>query len=199
MRLTLFLFFVFSSTFLFAQESDVIIMKNKKGKTVKVLGEGIFIKGVSVQGNELNGYIQKIKNDSIFVQHGVTKLVAMDMGTKIDTFFYTQKHHYLDLDKLDLKATSQFGGRKRGTVFVENLMAIGSIGYILLETVNGLRTKQSFNSNNRLESMGYAAGVYLASRGLKKIRLAKNNVRKYQFEYIPAEKVPELLRPNKDN
>lgn len=199
MRYIFFILSILFSSSIIAQESDVVLVKNKKGVTIKVLGQGTFIKAISVQGHELNGFINRIHNDSIYLSHGQTKLVSTALGAVIDTFFYQQQHHYLDLYQLYYDATSQFGGKQKfRNVFIDKILAVGSIGFIILETVNGLRSNQKFSDNNRLESIGIAAGVYVGSRFIKKARSRKYNASKYQFEYIKSGSIPALLKSNKE-
>lgn len=183
-----------------AQKSDVVIIKNKKGHTVKVYGEGSFIRGVTKYGHSVNGFISHIENDTLAILHGETALFKTEMGTVIDTVHRTLKFHYLDFEKLDIDAKTQFGGKKKFVdAYLDKILAIGSIGFIILETVNGLRSSEKFSSNNRWRSIGIAAGVYVVSRGIKKIRTDRNNVKKsYHFMYIKADEIQDLIKSDKD-
>jgi hypothetical protein len=199
-RLVLLLILFCSVQPLVAQKSDVVIIKNKKGNTVKVYGEGSFIRGVTKYGHSVNGFISHIENDTLAILHGETALFKTEMGTVIDTIHRTMKFHYLDFQKLDLDANTQFGGKNKFVdVYLDKILAIGSLGFIALETVNGLRSSEKFSSNNRWRSIGIAAGVYVVSRGIKKIRTSRDNVKKsYYFMYIKADEIKDLIKSDKD-
>lgn len=143
-----------------SQQSDFIVLKKRNNRTLKTYYPGVFISAVTYNGFNINGFIKDIRNDSVIILQQERKLMATDFGATLDTLAYT-----IAVDYHDIKAfhfTSQYTwGRKRGfaAVTLPRLMVIGGTGYVALELINTAYRKESINANNKLTSLGIAAGV----------------------------------------
>ena len=171
-----------------AQQSDFLVVKKHNNKTLRTYYEGSFLSAETYEGFQINGFIVAIRNDSILIRQYQTQLVGTQMGSKIDTLVYTFGFYYGQIKKFNLKA-DDITGRKKGfaVLSLPNLMIIGGIGFITLELVNTAYRHESLTENNKLASLGIAAGVAAAGFIWKYIAKSRNKVGgKYKMVYVKA-------------
>lgn len=149
----------------FAQPSDYIVLKKKNNRTLKTYFPGTFISAVTYTGFTLNGIIQQIRNDSVFIQQQEIRQLPTQFGVPIlDTIEYTIRLHYEEIRAYSYTvARSGRSYRRRGGM-IQNLMIIGGTGFIVLELVNTVYRNESLSDGNKLTAMAIAAGV--AATGL---------------------------------
>ncbi len=170
-----------------AQTSDVLVLKKKNNRTLKTYTTGSIIKAYTNYNYELNGYIQEIKNDTIFILNERTALFQDGMGSFIDTVRTAVAIHYRDIEVFNYKATSL--GRQRGFSknFVPIVLKTASAAFIVLESVNTLYAGDSFTRGNRLRDMGIAAGVFVGAHLWQNWQNNRNRAgRDFQVIYIKA-------------
>jgi hypothetical protein len=146
-----------------AQQSDFIVLKKRNDRPLKSYYAGVFISAVTNSGFTINGYITDIRNDSVFVQQEIKKLVPTQFGSKIDTVRYNYGLLYTEIAKFNYEGTQRYG-KKKGFVEVAlpKIMIIGGVGFIVLELVNTVYRGESLSDNNKLAALGIAAGVAAA-------------------------------------
>lgn len=143
-----------------SQQSDFIVLKKRNNRTLKTYYPGAFISAVTYGGFNINGFIKDIRNDSVIILQQERKLMATDFGAALDTLMYTIAFDYHEIKSFHF--TSQYTwGRKRGfaEVALPRLLMIGGTGYVALELINTAYRKESISANNKLLSLGIAAGV----------------------------------------
>jgi hypothetical protein len=173
-----------------SQKSDFIVLKKRNNRTLKTYYPGEFISAVTNNGFPINGFIKDIRHDSIILLQQQRELVAAGFGTELDTVSYILSVDYRDIKSFHY--TSQYTwGRKRGfaEVTLPKLMMAGGAGFIILELVNTAYRKESINANNKMTSLGIAAGI--AAVGFAITRFQKHSDKaggKYKVFYIKNNK-----------
>lgn len=189
-QILLFISFVFCSHFVFSQQSDFIVLKKKNNRTLRTYYPGAFISAVTHNDFEVNGFITAIRNDSLIIRQEELQLMASEtgMGTVLDTFIYTIGIDYRQIKQFNYQKNYSWGGRKGFVqVYVPKLMIIGGIGFVVLEAVNTIHRKESFNDGKKLGAMGIAAGIAAAGWLIESSKArAKKVGRKYKVVYIKA-------------
>ena len=148
-----------------AQPSDYIVLKKKNNRTLKTYFPGTFISAVTYTGFTLNGIIQQIKNDSVFILQQEVRQVPTQFGVPVlDTIEYTIRLHYEEIRAYSYAVARPGRTYRRRGGLVQNLMIIGGTGFIALELINTLYRKESLSEDDKLAAMAIAAGV--AATGL---------------------------------
>lgn len=143
-----------------SQPADFIVLRKRNNRPLKTYYPGAFISAITYNGFSINGFIKDIRNDSVIILQQQRQLVGTEFGTTLDTVSYV-----LGIDYREIKTfhyTSQYTcGRKRGfaEVTIPALMKVGGVGFIVLELFNTAYRKESISANNKLVSLGIAAGV----------------------------------------
>ncbi len=178
-KIKLLLFFILITTGLQAQE-DFILIK-KRYKTVERFTKGYFINCQLKNEQWVSGYIQQIKDDSIFIrpfqeQYYVNRwgLISIDTG-------------YLDKWGFAVKDISAIPRKNQSLGFIKNgsFLQIGALGYAALNIINGIAYKEPLFKNGNQNKLAIAAGVFAAGKVLQWnystiLRIGK----KYRIEYI---------------
>jgi hypothetical protein len=143
-----------------SQSSDFIVLKKHNNRTLKTYYPGAFISATTYNDFSINGFIKEIRNDSVIILQQQRQLVGTEFGTSVDTVSYTISVDYHEIRTFHY--TSQYTwGRKRGfvEVTVPRLMKYGGIGFLVLELFNTAYRKESITADNKMVSLGIAAGV----------------------------------------
>jgi hypothetical protein len=150
--LALFLF----SSLTYSQSLDFISVKKKNGITVKHFMAGVPILYKTKSGREVQGVIQQIKRDSIWVLSYNIQIVATRLGvTMVDTASaYINKVYYKDIASIYIS--------KKGKYFpslVSKALMVGSSGYIALNVINHLIDGDSPTEKKNLHRLSTAVGI----------------------------------------
>ncbi|MEO6584137.1 MAG: hypothetical protein ABIO05_07420 [Ferruginibacter sp.] len=160
----------------YAQPSDFIILKNR-GKTIKSFYSGTQIEFVSTTGAYRNALINRIANDTMYLQEFLIRRIPTTLGTYIiDTAgSFRYAYHYNQV-KLFGRESKKF-----------NLMGSGSSligGGILLVLASGvvyLADRDNFSPELMGAAAVLATGGYLIKKnGSKGMAIGK----KYTLEYM---------------
>lgn len=172
----------------FSQQSDFIILKKKNNRTVKTYAEGSFLSARMNNGFDVHGYITAIRNDSIYLRQQEMRMFGTEFGSKLDTFVYAVAFDYHQIIRYNIKDGDLYGRPTGFSVLsVPGLMVVGGVGFLILETVNTLYRKESFSDNNRLLTMGIAAGVAAAGYFWGKTNANRENKKnKLNVVYVKA-------------
>jgi hypothetical protein len=187
MKKIILLIIILSGTLLsFSQQSDFIVLKKRNNRTVKTFYTGSFISGQTYNGFNINGFITDIRNDSIFIRQEQTQAVPTEFGSTLDTIVFTVGIDYREIMRFNYTKKYKWGG-KRGfvQVAIPKIMMLGGVGFIVLESVNTIYRKESFNESGKLASLGIAAGIAVAGYMWQHIQDKSNKAGgKYKVVYI---------------
>lgn len=162
----------------FAQGSDMIVLKKGAETTVKTYMAGSQIHFVSNSRIVVQGKIKKIENDSVYINiydHGP---VYNRWGT---TFWDTLS---VSLTRYHINEISEIVKPREGLAFIKNgfLFMLGGISYAILHSVNAAYLKQPIIPSTMLISGSVALTGYALNR------IHKNTIRlgnRYYLQYIP--------------
>lgn len=163
---------------LYAQGSDMIVLKKGSEATLKTYVVGTQIHFISIAGSNVKGLIKKINNDSIYINTYDERSVYSSLGgTFWDTISVGLSRYHINEVREIIKPSKGFGFIKNGALFM-----IGGTGYAILHTVNSAYLKQPIEGQTLAISGGVALVGYLLNR------LHKNTIKlgnRYYLQYIP--------------
>jgi hypothetical protein len=165
-----------------AQVSDFITVKKRNNRTVKSYFPGSPIICETFYGNHFNGYVDAVRNDSVFIkQYDIRQVPTMWGVAKLDTIAtYVTGVHYKHIRMMIFKERASLGFIRSGTIFI-----IGGLGYAALNIINAGYLRQSVKDKDNLEKLGIAGGVAGAGFLLKYLdNRSRRNHKKYKIEYI---------------
>lgn len=166
----------------FAQASDFVTVKKKNNRTLTTYFPGSPITCETTFGYFINGIVEAVRSDSVFVQQYAIQIAPTQFGVNsIDTLgSYIVGIHYKEIDVVTLSRRESFGYVKNGSIFI-----IGGLGYALLNLVNGKYLKESITSQENIKSLGIALGVAGAGYLINRLHISNNrNGKKYQVQYV---------------
>ena len=178
MKTILFIFLIFFAYNAKAQFSDFLLLK-KNNKTIKSYYSGVNIELITKLGIYKNGTINKIQNDSIFLQEYLISNSMTSMGFYvIDTlgsFHYS--YHYKDILSIIKKSKANFDWSASGATLLG--------GGILLTVASGivyLADSDKFSPQLLIAGAGLGViGFFMSKIKPKSIVIGKRN---YRLEYI---------------
>jgi hypothetical protein len=178
-RFVFFIIILLASTDLPAQvnSSDMVVLRNKKGRTIKSYFSGIPIDFGDRGGRVVNGIVKKIDNDTIFIQQYDIRRMYNQWGTSVaDTVTtYLLKYHHNEVGWVR-KPKAKFEFVRDGTIFI-----IGGTGYLLLHVINAAYLKEPVVGS----TVAIAGGIAIGGLVMKKLRKNKYSIgKKYQMVYI---------------
>ncbi|MBZ5859044.1 hypothetical protein [Flavihumibacter profundi] len=164
------------------QMSDFISLKKMNGKHVATYFKGSYIIFQHVNGQQIEGLIDAIRNDSVFVRQWQIQTYMTTLGTtKVDTVgYFVHKMHYKEIRTIipDKKESWRFV--KNGSIFM-----IGGLGYVALNLINAAYLHEPVNDPANMRSLGIALGVATGGFILNRIyRKKEREGKKYKIEYV---------------
>jgi hypothetical protein len=186
--LVLFITILLCSLLSFSQQSDFIVLKKRNNRSIKTFYPGSFISAKTYNGFNINGFISDIRNDSIFIRQEETRLFGTEFGSTLDTLKYSIGIDYREIGQFNYTKNYKWGGKKGFVqVALPKIMMIGGVGFIILESVNTIYRKESFNEDGKLAALGVAAGVAVAGYLWQYMQdKSKKAGGKYKVVYIKA-------------
>jgi hypothetical protein len=166
----------------FSQASDFITVKKKNNRTMKSYFPGSPITCQTVYGNYFNGYVEAVRNDSVFIkQYDIRPVPGIYGAVKMDTLTsYINGVHYKDIRAMIFEKRRSFGFLRNGTILI-----IGGLGYAGLNVVNGKYLGEPIMKGGNLKRLGIAFGVAGTGFLMKYLNnRSEHNERKYRVEYI---------------
>ena len=156
LRIPLLIIFIFISSISFSQISDFIVVKKKNGRTIGNFMAGKAIVFKTTFGDYIDGQIEAIRNDSIFVITYNIRTVPTNLGvTMLDTVsrsvFAT---NYRNISRIKIHQSSGHGQGLLGSVLM-----LGGSGYILLNVINSAGHSEPVTEKRNLRNISYAAGA----------------------------------------
>ncbi len=173
---------MFSYATIYSQASDFITVKKRNNRTLKTYFPGSSISCQTIFGSQINGTVQAIHNDSVFIKQYDVRAVPNRWGVlSVDTMgSYITGIHYKDIDIINFQRRNSFGFIKNGTVFI-----IGGLGYASLNLINGRYLNESIGSRENKKSLAIALGIAGAGYLMNRLhRLNNRRGKKYRIAYV---------------
>ena len=183
--------FVFLFAAAYCQEgqvSDFIVVKNKKGRTVKSFFPGLYISFITTNNREVDGLITTIRNDSVFIKEWDVRTGMSGLGIPVtDTLAsYLNGYHYKEIAKVDVSDKMQLQQAKPG-----NILIIAGVGYMVLNVINGAYLHEPITDSKNLTSLAIAGAAIIT--GFLLNYFAKHG-NKLHVEYIHMNPEQKHLR-----
>ena len=170
----------------FAQQSDILLLK-KNNKTVGHFFAGSSISFIAKDGTHIDGKIDSLLRDSIFMTRQTEHMAPNMFGTYSPVLGPAFQMQF---------AVSDIAGfpiqhRKWGLISSGTLFIIGGSAYLVLNVVNTLREKQPlFGKDNLPRIIGGLSAVTLGLILRFTQRTSITLGGKYQLVYLPATTQP---------
>ncbi|WP_336514886.1 hypothetical protein [Pollutibacter soli] len=166
---------IFSASY--AQGSDVLLLKKGNGKTLQTITAGTYIVFKSTSGRYVEGTINHIKDDTLYINDFDVRRAYTIWGTSVlDTVSqFMLRFHYNEIASI-VKERKGFEFVRNGTLFI-----IGGATFVALNLINSAVQKSSVNTTSLIIS-----GAVLATGIVMKIT-RKNSYSiggKYSFKYL---------------
>lgn len=183
-RLLLVTFLIAVSPFIFSQSNDFIIVKKKNGRTIKTLNTGSSVIFQLKSKDYVNGWIENIKNDSIFIRIYNRQAFMTPMGfTVLDTVsIYLKPFHYKDISRIKIYYRRRFIRSKIDRI----LIGVGAI-YFITNIINGAYHKTSVTGPENLKRLGISLGAIGTGILMRKKVIDVDNhfsTRRHRIEYV---------------
>lgn len=177
LRLLLLSITCFFTTFVSAQTSDFFMLK-KRNRTVQNFFAGSNIEFITTGGAYRNGRINKIHNDTIFMQEFIVQRIPTTIGTFILDTVGSFRYAY------DYRQIKAFGKEQKNfNVSGSGAALLG--GGILLTVASGVTyivDREKFSGALMATSAGLAtAGYFMSKSGSKGIVIGKKG---YRIQYM---------------
>lgn len=183
-RLLLVTFFIAVSLFACSQSNDFIVVKRKNGRTIKALNTGSQVIFQLKSKDYVNGWIENIKNDSVFVSIYYRQAFMTSMGfTVLDTVsVYLKPFHYKDISRVKIYYRRRFIRSKIDRI----LIGVGAI-YFVTNLINGAYHKTSVIDPENLKRLGISLAAIGAGILLRKKVIDVDNhfsTKRHRIEYV---------------
>ncbi|MES1223063.1 MAG: hypothetical protein ABUT20_46650 [Bacteroidota bacterium] len=168
---------LFISAVSLAQSPDFMMLK-KHNKTVETFYAGSNIDFTTTSGAYINGVINKLKNDTLYIQEFITRYLPTTFGTYIiDTAgSYHYQFHYNQIAAIGKKENKGFNTKGSGAA----LLGGGTV-IALASGVVYLVDRKKFSAPLLIASTALAtAGYFMAKGGSKGMTIGK----KYKLVYM---------------
>lgn len=165
------------STASFAQSADFIILK-KRGKTVQTFYAGTNIAFTTTTGAFIDARINRIKNDTLYLQQFIINYQPTTFGTYIvDTVgSYRYQYHYNQIAAFGRKEKTGFNTRGSGAALLG-----GGVVLALASGVVYLVDRKNFSAPLLIASVALGGIGYLLSKGKSSGMVVG---KKYKLVYI---------------
>jgi hypothetical protein len=172
------LFYVHSQ----CQLSDMISVQRKNGRILKTFVAGSPIHFTLYNGNEIEGIIYTIKNDSIFISvYEISAVPTLYGVTRVDTVgVYSSGFHYKNILHIRTNPRQGFSILKPGT-----LLMVGGAGYFALNAVNSGYLSQPITDHKSIRTLGISLGAFgLGFLLNKEAKLQRSERKKSIIKYV---------------
>lgn len=157
MKPLLLLCLFFLSHTVLAQSLDYISIRKQNNRVVKNFYTGSAMLMQLTDGSYLQGPVQTIKNDSVYVVVFDIRYYRTNFGTLMrDTVSKSSVGvYYKNIKRIYLNRRQGFFQRSIGP-----LLKIGSAGYLALNILNGDLFRPSLTGNKNLRKIGYSVSAF---------------------------------------
>lgn len=175
-----FLFFM-ALSFTSNAQSDILSVRNKKGKPVNQFTTGLPITYTDNAGKIYSGNIIRLKADTMTIRCYDITYYTTNIGIRISDTTATNYHttHYKDIQAIRVYDRER---PIRGKV--DKILMFGGGGYLVLNTVNSIG-KGDFTSTRNVRNLAIAAGAFTGGLIINRFFGVNNFSRKgYEIVYI---------------
>ena len=179
-KIVFFLLCCFTTAMGVAQKSDILLLQ-KHNRTIVSYFAGTYIQFLTTDRLPVNGYIDSLKRDSIFMTQFTIRQISTAIGA---TYTDTSGRYSLAFSIANI-GYFPFKGRQP-QVFWGKVLLLGGAGYTLVNTVNTLREGDALLGKNNLPR--FLGGISAAVIGFLLIKTKKEDIAvggKYQLKYLP--------------
>ncbi|HET7896462.1 MAG TPA: hypothetical protein VFL47_02295, partial [Flavisolibacter sp.] len=165
-----------------AQSLDYITVQKSNGKVLKKFYSGSFILLQLQNGNLLQGPIQTIRNDSVYLTLYDIRYYSTQWGTYMRDTISAMNYgiNYHEIARVYLNRKQGFFQRNTG-----RLLMLASAGYLVLNTLNGNFFEPSAKGSVNLQKIGIAAGVFGLGYLLNKLLVSDGfNKKSHRIVYV---------------
>ena len=173
--------FICCSVLCFSQ-SDFISVRKKNGRHVKTFIQGSPIIFKTVYGSYVDGWINDIKEDSVFVKIYDVRRFTTNWGSMLlDTVNSSiVPFYYKEISTIKISNKRRFVQSK-----IDKLLVIGGAGYLLLNLANGGYLNESVTGKKNVQSLGIALGAIASGLLIKQFYKPDNFSRKkHRIVYV---------------
>jgi hypothetical protein len=165
-----------------AQSLDYLSVRKKNGRVVKNVYAGSKVLLQTTNGAYLEGPVQTIRNDSIYITLYDVRLYRTQIGSVIRDTVTTSvlSVHYKDVSRVYLNKRSGSFQRTAGP-----LLMIGGAGFLTLNILNGALFNLPVTDSENLKTLGVAAGAFGLGYILQKLFASDGfSKKKHQLVYV---------------
>lgn len=165
-----------------AQVSDLISVRKSNGRTIRTFTKGSFITFINPAAQWVEGSVQDIRNDSVFISRLDVRTFRTQAGGQIsDTIgAWISGYHYRELTKIRIYDRHNSLLNLAGSALI-----IGGAGYAVLNIINGAYLEEPINDPENLRSLGIALGAVGIGVAIKKLFPPNDFTRpRHQIMYI---------------
>lgn len=166
----------------FSQLSDMISVKKKNGRIIKTFVAGSFINFETTNNSFAEGYINIVRDDSLFLTTYDIRAVPTRWGfTVVDTIAqYRSEFGIGEISRIQVKKRQGF---VRGAL--DNTLMLGGAGYFLLNIANSDYLSAPLDSRKSLQTLGISAGAFGAGFLLKKkLKDGRYTLKRHRIVYV---------------
>ncbi len=181
-RLLLLIGIACCSSSVLAQMGDFISLKRSNNRHLASYFKGSRIELQHVNGQLINGPIEDVRNDSIFVRQWQIVSYITQLGTsKVDTLgSLIFGLHYQEIFRIVHNKKQSWGFVRNGSLFM-----IGGVGYAVLNVINGAYRKESIGDSENVRSLAIAGAVAGGGFLLNRLhRHREKNGKNYKIVYV---------------
>lgn len=155
-KLLILCFSVSLTVCLYAQPSDILSVKKKNGLTLQNFYAGSRILFQTNEGYFVEGPVESIHDDSIFIRIYVTTRYMTSLGVPHTDTVHTelQKFYYKDIARIKVSHKEKFL-QSRLPIY----LMVGGGSYVLLNLGNSLVSHYSLTEKSNLKKLGIAGGL----------------------------------------
>lgn len=144
---------------MFAQVSDIVSVRKRNGRTIKSFYESSYISFQTKEGAYIEGPIEKIHHDSIYVRMYTIQKGLSPFGSYV---FDTLNSYLLNTDYKDIRRISVYQHHGSIRQKLGLLMMIGGAGYAALNLLNGSFFNLPITDKKNLRTLGISTAVFSA-------------------------------------
>ncbi|MBO9571677.1 MAG: hypothetical protein J7497_05645 [Chitinophagaceae bacterium] len=166
----------------FSQVSDMISVQKKNGQIIKNFMVGQPIELITTYNNTVEGYIDIIRDDSIFITtYDIGYIPTTYNVPMLDTLgAYGSVIAFSEISKIRIHKRQGFS---RG--LLPKLLMLGGAGYLVLNLINANKTNEGLSDPSTINTLLISAGVFATGLILDKtLADGRYSLKKHQIKYI---------------
>ena len=159
-------------------------VQKKNGKNIKTFTRGSIIKFYATDGSYVDGHIDMIRDDSLFITSYDVRAVPNRWGVNtIDTLAtYHSAYDFREFGSVRISDRT-----KLSAVSLDKLLMDAGAGYFILNLVNSDYLKEPFGTSKNIATLAISAGVFGTGLFLHTVKKDRRfSGRRHKIVYIPV-------------